>query len=321
MFRQFFSAPLPCPARRRRSAGCLSQIDGLESRLMPAADLKLISVIANLKDSINGNYVVNMQTEFKNQGNTAVNLTGMANNPADDVTIRVFGSKDAVLDANDPVVFANLTIFNDNGNAGNQIGANSSFFFSTSAPTTGSADYKYLIFKIDPKNVVAETNETNNTFAVDMRKPEIASMKTTLTVQPGQQIQAAPEISVCDLNSTKFLTATVSLGGAQLKDRLKVLKSGSGDGALKIVGTKVKLGGEVIGTVAEAHVTKETNACYLKFKFSEGGVAREVLNRLLRNVVADVGNNSTGQRKAYFTVTDEAGQSSAQVFNTINILS
>lgn len=324
MFQRFFSRTAR-PARRRQTVRGLAPVDALESRLLPTVDLKLsglLITLGELNQNNNQTCWVNMQMNVENNGNSPVNLTGVADDPSDNVTVRVFASTDNVFDIGDPVVVQNLTIYNDNGSPNNAIAGGSSLIFANGAVLNVDANYKYLIFKVDPDSHVTESVESNNVAIVDMRKPQVSKAWQTVTTQGGNDVFIAPQSAVCDLNTTHFVSASLIIDGAQQKDRLKLNSTGVGSDQLRIVGSKLKLGSQVVGTVGYTHPTNNSNTLKMTFSFDgdQDGVSRLIVSRLFRNLVFHAGPNSIGQRTAHFAVTDNSGMMSTPTGSKINIL-
>ncbi len=203
MFNRLFKKLGKIESRRRQSRGAESGIESLEKRELMTADLTLKNTFMSLSDSSNGNYLLNVQYELANVGNTAANLTGIPNFASDNVTLRLWASQDQTLDANDPVLEQSTMPYNDSGSQ--MLNAGGTVITAFSLVVAPNSQYKFLFLKVDINNVITESNESNNTSMIEAHKPRISNNFFGIVTAPVKEdVTFANNSSACDLNSTGF---------------------------------------------------------------------------------------------------------------------
>ncbi|MCA9094672.1 MAG: hypothetical protein KDA68_14390 [Planctomycetaceae bacterium] len=303
MFSRLFKKLGKIETRRQQSRGAESGIESLEKRELMTADLKFNSAFMSLSDASGGNYLLNVQYDLANVGNTDANLSGIPNFANDNVTIRMWASQDQVLNGNDPVLVQSTMPYNDTGTK--MLNAGSVLTSAFSVVVAPNSQYKYLFLKVDINNVISESNETNNTIMIEAYKPQISNNFFGIVTAPVKEdVTFAGNSSACDLNSTGFYRLDVEVSGAEAKDKLKLVKSGKGQDALRVVGGNLKLGSKVVGTVIASG--EGTSTLKLKFQFLQDvkGISKDVMDRVVKNVAFRAGAQSTGFRIASLTLMD-----------------
>ncbi|MFO1021897.1 MAG: CARDB domain-containing protein [Planctomycetales bacterium] len=291
-------------SRRRAHRDNVSGFESLERRQLLTPDLKINSAFMTLND-VSGDptkYLMTVQYQVANAGNTAAELTGVPNNAGDNVTIRVWASQNKTLDANDTLLASDLILYNDTGS--HLLNAGSTLISAQSLVVSPDPLYSYLILKVDPKNAVAESSESNNTIVVDAFKPQVSQYTGTLGIAAKKYSQIAYKSTACDLNSNGFYRLDVEIDDMQAHDKLKLLKSGTGADALRVVGGNVKLGTQVIGNVNVTGTGTPTLKMTFQFFADVGGVTRSVMNRVIQHLAFRAAANSTGTRPTSLTLMD-----------------
>lgn len=303
MFNRLFRKLGKIETRRQQSRGAESGIESLEKRELMTADLKFNNAFMSLSDSSNGNYLVNVQYELANVGNTAANLTGIPNFASDNVTIRLWASQDQTLDANDPVLEQSTMPYNDSG--AQMLNAGGTLITAFSLVVAPNSQYKYLFLKVDMNNVISESNESNNTIKFEAYRPQISNNFFGIVTAPVKEdVTFANKSSACDLDSTGFYRLDVEVNGVEAKDKLKLLKSGKGEDALRIVGGYLKLGTKIVGSVMESG--EGTSKLKLSIQSFEdvNGIPKSLMDRVVKNLAFRAGAQSTGFRNVSLTFMD-----------------
>jgi len=303
MFNRLFKKLGKIETRRQQSRGAESGIESLEKRELMTADLKFNNAFMSLSDSSNGNYLVNVQYELANVGNTAANLTGIPNFASDNVTIRLWASQDQTLDANDPVLEQSTMPYNDSG--AQMLNAGGTLITAFSLVVAPNSQYKYLFLKVDMNNVISESNESNNTIKFEAYRPQISNnFFGIVTVPVKEDVTFANKSSACDLDSTGFYRLDVEVNGVEAKDKLKLLKSGKGEDALRIVGGYLKLGTKIVGSVMESGEGTSTLKLSIQSFQDVNGIPKSLMDRVVKNLAFRAGAQSTGLRNVSLTFMD-----------------
>ena len=132
--------------------------------------------------------------------------------------------------------------------------------------------------------------------------------------------QIAYKSTACDLNSNGFYRLDVEIDGMQAKDKLKLLKSGTGPDALRVVGGNVKLGTQVIGNVNVTGTGTPTLKESFQFFTDVSGVTRSVMNRVIQNLVFRAAAKSTGTRPTSLTLMDNQSALGEKVTRPLEII-
>lgn len=306
--------------RRRARRDVRTAGESLESRQLLTADLKINSASMTLY-SIPGDpskYSMSLQYQVANSGNTAAELTGLPNNPGDNVTIRVWASQNKTLDASDTLLASDLALYNDTGS--HLLNAGSTLHSAQSLVVTPNPNYSYLIIKVDPNNAVAESSESNNIFVLDAYKPQVSNYTGTVGIATRKYAPIAIHSTASDLNSTGFYRLDVEINDMQANDKLKLLKSGTGADALRVVGGNVKLGSQVIGNVNVTGVGTSTLKMSFQFFADVDGVSKSVMNRVIQNLEFRASAKSTGTRPTSLTLMDNQSGLGDKVTRPLEII-
>lgn len=308
--------------RRRTSKRAESALESLETRILPAVDLIISTATVNITGdpAVGSNqYSLNILYKVKNLGTTPIDLTGVANDPSDNVQIRIYASMDTVVDAGD----GNALGFDFDGidNGPHVIGQNEESGLTAGVVFNARQTFNFFIVKVDFDGQVTESNENNNTFVIDAQDVSLVGGGGTVNVAPKATVPLDPTVKVRDLNTVNFkdgnFGATVT--GAQLKDKFLLTQTGEGDDRLRMAGKKLKLGSKTIGTVVKV-VPKESNAFQMSLRVEfTGDVNRDVLHRLMRNLSFRPGAKSTGSRLVQFQVKDNLENLSNVTETTVQI--
>lgn len=285
-----------------------SPVEALEAKVLPAVDLivsKATVKITGDPPAGSNSFVLNVTAYAKNLGTSPIDLTGDPNSAADNINIRVYGSLDANLDASDSqVIFPDLATAFDNGS--HILNQNQESGLSSGLSVTASQKFNYFLFVVDPDNKVAESNGNNNVLAIDVSKIEIVGGAGTVNAPKKGTTALDTDIKIRDLNTTDFKGGNfgVTVDNAQVKDKLYVIKSGTGADKLHVAGTHLKLGAQTIGTVKKVLPTSDNNFQQsLQIDFT-GSISRDQLTRLLHNVSLKPAKTSSGTREVHFQVKD-----------------
>ena len=294
--------------RQWRTLGAECAVESLEGRVLPAVDLIVSagSMTVSTDPPVGSNlYGVNLQFTVKNLGTTPIEMTGVANDPSDNVKIQVYLSLDGVLDGGDPLAFVGQT-FSLIDNGSHLLGQNQTGGLGAGKQFLARETFNFLIFKVDFDNQVTESNENNNTFVFDAQAVTLVGGGGVIFIGPKVTAPIDFTVRVRDLNTVNFVGGNfgVLISDAQPKEKLSMLQSGEGADRLRMTGKKLKLGGTTIGTVTKVIPTASNSfEMSLRVDFT-GEVSRNVLQRLMQNLSFRAGAKSTGVRTAKFQVKD-----------------
>lgn len=293
----------------------------LETRILPAVDLILSTATINITGdpAVGSNqYSISLLYKMKNLGTTPIDVTGVAGDPSDNVRVQVYGSLDSTLDGGDTPAFSFDFDLVDNGshllNQNDEAGAVLGTTF------LARQTLNFLILKVDYNNAVTESNETNNTFVLNVQNPTLKEVAGTSNIGPKQIGTIHNDLTVRDLNTTNFLGGNfgITIDGAQAREKF-FLKDGVGAERLRIAGSKLKLGAQKIGTVTKV-LPNDSNGFQMSLQVEfTGDVSRDTLNRVLRNLSFKTTANSTGDRTAHIQVKDNLENFTNVIDRTIHV--
>lgn len=304
-----------------RIDGFLPACETLETRVLPAVDLIISAASVNIQTDppVGSNqYSVAYQFTVKNLGTTPVDVNGVANDISDNVLIRVYGSLDATLDNSDSPIFSFSNTLVDNGSK--ILAQNETASVSTAQPFLARQTMNFWIFKVDNDDKISESNENNNTFAVNIQVPSLIEVAGTSNIGPKQLGKIHDNVTVRDLNTTNFEGGNLGIviDGAQAKEKF-FLKEGTGAERIRLTGSKLKLGGKTVGTVTKV-LPNDGNSFQMSLQINfTGNVSRDNLNRIIRNLKFRTGINSTGNRTAHIQVKDNLENLTNVIDRTIHV--
>jgi len=315
--------------KNRRAGNYKEKIDGslpacetLETRVLPAVDLIISAAAVNVQSDPplgSNQYIVSYQFTVKNLGTTPVDVNGVANDISDNVLIRIYGSLDATLDNSDLPVFNFSHTLIDNGPK--VLAQNETAGIVGAQGFLARQTMNFWIFKVDNDDKISESNENNNTFAVNIQPPSMIEVMGTSNIGPKESGTIHNEVTVRDLNTTNFQGGNLGIviDGAQAKDKFLPFKVGTGEDRLRLTGAKLKLGSKTIGTVTKV-LPKADNGFQMSLQVEfTGEVSRDNLNRLIRNVRFRAAPTSTGNRTAHIQIKDNLENFSNVIDRTIHV--
>lgn len=288
------------PSRRRPRTVNSSPPEQLEVRLLLTPDLEIVSMepgfLQEVTRETNGDNTASLFTKMfrRNIGTTAVQLNSGTPDPNDDVVIKFFLSADTVLSPADALVGSvRLTAtFAPNG-GGEDVSQLAGEF-------TVKSIGNFIIAFIDANNIIAESNESNNLFVMDIRTPSVeitgvggnnAGKKRVASVDPA--------IGFLDGNSANYNGGQIqaSMTNAQAGEFLQIFRNGRGQDKIRAAGTQLKIGSRVVGTVTgnkTASLTIDFNA----------DLDQVDVQRILRTIGYKVVTDSPGTRNFTFRMKD-----------------
>lgn len=307
------------PSHRRSPGTSVSALESLEHRRLLTVDLTIGNIEIGFFNSLTpgpGDAVTinaSIFSQKQNLGNTAADLrNGTPTDDSDNVIMQFFISSDNVLDGGDLLVGDhNLGAFNA------QIAANSSI----ESTDLGAASFQpgpnanFIIAKIDATNVLAETNENNNVKAIDIRNVVLnVTGSGGQVTRKNRLFSVNPGMNFVDGNTTNYNTGriTASILAPQTKDALQFIKNGSGSERLKVSGSNLKLGNQVIATVTG---NKSTG---LEINFT-ADVDQSVVFRVLRNIGFKTRTDSPATRTINFELQEPQSGPTSTDQKVVNI--
>lgn len=266
-------------SRSRRQRFAEAAMESLEARRLPAFDLTVASVSILTATMLPGGMVeLGVTADLVNNGTDPIDLTnGTPGDTSDDVRISFYGSTDGTLDPLDQLLQSNPI---SQGSPSAPIwSAGFSLGFTTSFSFFHTQEFVAVIAKVDSTDLIAETDETNNTEFAPSGRP-------TVTVKPNPQPvlrrvygPVEPQAGIYDSNSIVFSSGVIyaKIVAPEAGDRLKILKNGTGVDKMRVVGINLMLGSQKIGTVLG---NKSTD---IRIDL-EAGVPLITVQRILRNI-------------------------------------
>lgn len=300
---------------RRRSRSLSVVPEQLESRLLLTPDLEIVSMepgfLQEVTRETNGDNTASLFTKMfrRNIGTTAVQLNGgTPGDSSDDVIIKFFLSADTVLSPADQLVgTVELTAtFAPNG-GGEDVSQLAGEF-------TVKSIGNYIIAFIDADNIIAESNESNNLFVMDIRTPSVEITGAGSNVTTKRVASVDPAIGFLDGNNTNYNGGKIEakMLDAQSGEFLQITRNGRGDDKLKLSGNQLKIGRRVIGTVTG----NKTDSLTINFNVD---VDQVDVQRALRSIGFKVLSDTLPERNFSFQMTDPNGNVSNLATKEVDI--
>lgn len=299
---------------RRRSRSLSVVPEQLESRLLLTPDLIIADMdpgfLQEATRESNGDITASLFTKMfrRNIGTTSVQLNGgTPDDPTDDVIVKFFLSADTVLSPADQLVGTVRLTNTFAPNGGEDVSQEAGEF-------TVKSIGNFIIAFIDADNIIAESNESNNLFVMDIRTPSVqitgggnnASTKRVATVDPA--------IGFLDGNNADYNGGKVEakMLDAQAGEFLQITRNGRGDDKLKLSRNELKIGRRVIGTVTG----NKTSDLTINFN---GDADQVDVQRALRSIGFKVLTDTLPERNFSFQMTDPNGNVSNLATKDVNI--